>query len=433
MTKILQTVFGVFLCFNVLAESSFTNLTPTNAYTNQKGEVDYEEYRRRVENLNTGSFKYVFNDRVAHYIREYVDLARPSTEHILGMTSVYFPIFERYLAQYNVPSDLRFLPIIESAMNAKAVSYAGAAGLWQFMPGTGAMYSLERSRSIDERLDVYQSTEAAAKYLSELNSYFNDWHLALAAYNCGPGNVNRAIKRSYGSDFWSIRAFLPRETQNYVPKFIAAAYVANYYYLHDLIPSEQPNEFKNTDTLHLHQFTSFYDLSQKTGVNIQTIRFLNPAYKEDYVPASNYKSYTVTLPLWYLSQIKSYSPERLNALKMPDNASIAMSRNTDMNNFIRIGSPIYAEGEMPAPVFIDDIKGVESLRPVKLATTNSSHLDIKKGLDNTIYYSIEARDDYAKIAKKFKGMTAARLERLNMYKPLIKGEYIKIPKDMLAK
>jgi membrane-bound lytic murein transglycosylase D len=200
---------------------------------------------------------------------------------------VYFPNIESKIIEKNLPIEIKFLSIVESALQPAARSSVGAVGLWQFMKSTARMYGLEIDSHVDERRDVEKSTDAALQYLSDLNERFGDWTLALAAYNCGPGNVRKAMRRSGGKDYWSIRKYLPRETRNYVPKFIAMTYLMNYYSDHDLSPQYPDELFVKTRKLLITEGITFSKVSALTGVPMETIEYYNPSYIGHYVPRSS--------------------------------------------------------------------------------------------------------------------------------------------------
>ncbi len=236
-----------------------------------------------------------YNNSIRSFIDLYTERRRGTTEKILGLGKYYFPIFEDILNEYNIPLELKYLAVIESALNTSATSRVGAAGLWQFMPSTGKMYGLEVNSLVDERRDPIKSTHAAALYLKDLYRIYNDWSMAIAAYNCGPGTVNRAIRRSGGKrDFWSLYPYLPAETRSYVPIFIAANYVMNYYPQHNLCPAEIEMPVY-TDTVHVEKRVNFKNISEILQIPIEDLRVLNPQYRKDIVP----EGYTLNLPTHY--------------------------------------------------------------------------------------------------------------------------------------
>jgi membrane-bound lytic murein transglycosylase D len=232
---------------------------------------------------------------VKSYISTYVIKKSDKANAMLGRRLTYFPLFEQKLKEQGLPQDLKYLAVVESALNPLAVSHAGAVGLWQFMPATGEEYGLYLSKAVDERVDPVQSTEAAVKYLKNLHRQYNDWALALAAYNSGPGRVNAAIKRARSRNFWRIQAFLPTETRNYVPAFIAASYICNYHLLHGLHPQYPDQDEQMTAYLKIFETLTFREIANATGVEYTVIKNLNPAYRRDYVPGSP-SGYYVVLP-----------------------------------------------------------------------------------------------------------------------------------------
>ncbi|MCB0535343.1 MAG: transglycosylase SLT domain-containing protein [Lewinellaceae bacterium] len=261
-------------------------------------------------------------DGVVHsYIRTYVQVKSQKTAVMLGRRLTYFPLFEEKLKEHGLPEDLKYLAVVESALNAKAVSRVGATGLWQFMPYTGKDYDLRQNTTVDERSDAVKSTEAAVKYLKNLYNQYNDWALALAAYNSGPGRVNSAIKRAHSRDFWKLQRFLPKETRNYVPAFIAATYICNYFPMHNLELVEPDYDEQLTNYVKVFENISFRDIADATGLDYGVIRTLNAGFKRDYVPASE-DGYYVLLPervmpsfLRYLNGLggRRYTVEGLNA------------------------------------------------------------------------------------------------------------------------
>ena len=234
------------------------------------------------------------NDVTRKFIDNYSTRMKGSVAIMLGSANFYNPIFEEALERYGLPLELRYLPVIESALRPTATSRAGAAGLWQFMIGTGKRYGLEVNTLVDERRDPIKSSEAAAHYLSDLYDMFGDWGLAIAAYNCGEGNVQKALTRSgnqEGADFWSIYNRLPRETRGYVPAFIAATYIMNYYCEHGIVPHEATLPLES-DTVVVSREVSFAQIASKCHVSVDELRAINPQYRKDIVPAD----YTLRLP-----------------------------------------------------------------------------------------------------------------------------------------
>ena len=252
-------------------------------------------YIARLNRINT-SLKIPYNDVVRSYIIYYTQkMSRAKIAKIVGLSSYYLPIFEEIFDQYGLPQELAKVSVIESALNPMAVSRARAAGMWQFMRSTGTQYGLEIDEYVDERFDYIEETHAAAKYLRDAYAIFGDWSLAIASYNCGPGNVNKAIKRAGGGrDFWDVYRYLPRETRGYVPAFIAAMYTIAYYKLHDIVPSHIDTP-PQVDTFHVNNNLHFGQISECIGISVDMLRNLNPEYVKDIVPGKT-KTRVIKLP-----------------------------------------------------------------------------------------------------------------------------------------
>ncbi|MDR3262431.1 MAG: transglycosylase SLT domain-containing protein [Tannerella sp.] len=227
-----------------------------------------------------------YNPVVRKCIDLYAGRRRELMRYMMGMADFYFPIFEQVLDQYDLPIELKYLSVVESALNPRALSRVGAAGIWQFMLPTAKIYGLEINSLIDERLDPYKATHAACRYFKDMYAVYGDWHLVLAAYNCGPGNVNKAIRRSGGkTGFWEIYPYLPRETRLYVPFFIAATYVMSYHCEHNLCPIRTSLSMAS-DTLMINRMLHFRQVAEVLNVDIELIRILNPQYKREIIPGN---------------------------------------------------------------------------------------------------------------------------------------------------
>lgn len=236
-----------------------------------------------------------YNDIVRKFIDTYTVRLRGQVSFMLSACNFYMPIFEEALDAYGLPLELKYLPIIESALNPSAVSRAGASGLWQFMLSTGKLYGLESNSLVDERRDPIKATWAAARYLKDMYDIYKDWNLVIAAYNCGPGNINKAIRRANGkTDYWEIYNYLPRETRGYVPAFIAANYVMTYYCKHNICPMET-NIPKATDTVQVTRDLHFQQIADLCHVPLDEIKSLNPQYKRNIIPGLS-KPRTLRLP-----------------------------------------------------------------------------------------------------------------------------------------
>lgn len=267
---------------------SKTYLQPDNDCNLKDENVTYPKdvYIERLKRL-PNVMEMPYNDIVQKFIDRYTGRLRHSVSYMLGASNFYTPIFEEALEAYGLPLELKYLPVIESALNPQATSRVGAAGLWQFMVATGKQYGLEVDSLVDERRDPVKSSYAAAQYLRDLYKIFGDWSLVIAAYNCGPENINKAIHRANGeADYWKIYPYLPRETRGYVPAFIAANYVMNYYCEHNICPMRTQLPAK-TDTIIVSRDVHLKQIAEVCGVDIDELRSLNPQYRRDIVNGSN--------------------------------------------------------------------------------------------------------------------------------------------------
>lgn len=239
-----------------------------------------------------------FNETVKNYMLLYAEKMPTKMAHMLALASYYFPIFEETLSRYGMPIELKYMAVIESALNPVAVSRAGAKGMWQFMYTTARNYGLEINSYVDERLDPFKAVDAAARYMYDSYRIFGDWNLAISSYNCGAGNVNKAIKRCGGNkDFWSVYEYLPRETRGYVPAFVGAMYAFTYYKEHGITPDpvQMP---AHLDTFQINRMLHFQQVQDLTGISVQELRDLNPQYVHDIIPG-NLKTYILRLPFKY--------------------------------------------------------------------------------------------------------------------------------------
>ena len=312
-----------------------------------------------------------FNEIVKKHIEAYTTRLRNKVSFILAAANFYMPLFEEALDTYDLPLELKYLPIIESALNPTALSRQRASGLWQFMLKTGKIYGLENNSLVDERRDPIKSTWAAARYLKDLYNIYKDWNLVLAAYNCGPGNVNKAIRRAGGAtDYWEIYPFLPKETRGYVPGFIAANYVMNYYCEHGICPMETQLP-ETSDTIHIHKDLNLNQVAGVCNIDIEQLRSLNPQYKKDIVPG-NSKPYILRLP------------------------------NNTANQFIELQDSIYA------------YKANQYLTKRKTVAVNENNTG-KGNTGNATYHKIRQGDNLGKIAAKY-GTTVNQLRKLNNLK-----------------
>ena len=302
MTYDLDSLLNLYMAKTYLDEQD-CNMKDVNP------EYSKEEYVDRLYRMPC-VMEMAYNDVVQKFIDRYSGRLRRSISYMLGASNFYMPIFEEALEMYQLPLELKYLPIIESALNPKAVSRVGAAGLWQFMPATGKQYGLKLNSLVDERRDPVLASQAAARYLRDLYKIFGDWNLVIAAYNCGPENINKAIRRANNTtslkgengeplpvvkDYWHIYPYLPRETRGYVPAFIAANYIMTYYSLHNICPMTTRLPAKS-DTVMVSRNVHLEQVAEVVGLNIDLLRSLNPMYRRDIVPGATEPS-PLRLPL----------------------------------------------------------------------------------------------------------------------------------------
>lgn len=280
----------------LIEDSSFSNV-----YKYEEGFIpSFSDsiYEARIGILNAETpIELTYNKTVKSYILLYGKRKRELTMKMLGLSKIYFPFFEEQLDRFNIPLELKYLAIVESALNPRAGSRVGAKGLWQFMYGTGKVYGLKVTSYIDDRFDPIKSTVAACQHLSDLYDIYDDWSLALAAYNSGAGNVNRAIRRAGGvKNYWAIWPFLPRETRGYVPAFIAVTYIMNFAAEHNLFPRDPGMLYMGIDTVTVRDVLSFDQISEMLEIPMADVKFLNPQYKLGVIPATHGKKYKLHLP-----------------------------------------------------------------------------------------------------------------------------------------
>ena len=353
-------------------------------------------------------------------------------ERILGLATYYIPIFEEIFDQYDMPLELTAMAVIESALNTKAVSRARAKGMWQFMYSTAKRYGLTINSYVDERFDPIASAHAAARYLRDSYLIFGDWSLAIASYNCGAGNVNKAIRRSGGSkDFWEIYPYLPRETRGYVPSFFAALYAMKYYKEHNLTPEFIPMP-PHTDTIKVNKMLHFEQIAHYTGASIEELRTHNPQYLHDIIPGTE-KEYILQLPYQYTGafidhekEIYAYkdsvyfSPAAMKQIQQSAEPSkithrvkrgetlshIALRYGVTVKNIQRwngIGTRI-REGQRLAIYTNGSGPSAKSSSGGKVSTSVSN---------GYVMYTVRSGDNLWNIAKKFSGVSVSDIQRLN--------------------
>lgn len=277
---------------------TYLHADTTNHMRDVNPVFDTDVYKSRLKRMPT-IIEMPYNDVVQKFIDLYSGRRRRSVSFMLGASNFYMPIFEQALETYDMPLELKYLPVIESGLNPKAVSRVGATGLWQFMLGTGKRYGLKVNSLVDERRDPVKASYAAARYLKDLYKIFGDWNLVIAAYNCGPDKINKAIHRANSKDYWQIYPYLPEETRGYVPAFIAANYIMTYYCDHNIAPMLTDLPVK-TDTVLVNRDVHFQQVAQVLGMDIDQIRELNPQYRRDIVNGSSEPS-DLRLPCDYIN------------------------------------------------------------------------------------------------------------------------------------
>ncbi len=302
-----------------LVNSWYVKLAMQNNHGQFEGDSTGIEYSDSVYNDRLSRvysiIKLPFNSIIRNHIHVYTIKQRDKFSAVLGLKDYYFPMIEDIFDSYGIPVELKYMAVIESALNVNAVSRAGATGLWQFMYSTGRMYGLTINSLVDERRDPVKATHAAAKYIKDLYNIYNDWILVIAAYNCGPGNVNKAIRRSGNKkDYWEIYYRLPRETRGYIPQYVAATYAVNYFEEHKIRPLPL-NIPVATDTIMLNKDIHLTQISEVMGIPIGELKALNPQYRTGLVPGSS-KPFALTLPLNHLGDfidlndtIRNYKPD----------------------------------------------------------------------------------------------------------------------------
>ena len=416
--------------------------------------VPDEVYIDRIKKMNS-FITLPYNDIVRNYIILYSEKMPTKMSSILGLSKYYMPIFDEVFDKYNMPEELKAMAVIESALNPLAVSRAGAKGMWQFMYSTAKIYGLTINSFVDERLDPVKSAEAAARYLKDSYEIFGDWNLAIASYNCGAGNVNKAIRRSGGKRaFWDIWPYLPRETRGYVPAFVGALYAMTYYKEHGIRPSviQMP---EHIDTFKVNKMLHFGQINELTGVPMDQIKNLNPQYKHQIIPG-NEKEYILRLPYKYTNayiehedSIHTYkadvffnpvtikkikdggdgerivykvkSGDYLGKIAGKYRVSVAQIKrwNNLKSNDICIGQKliIYRGGNAPS----------SSASSANAKSSSSSSVD--PNADYTIYTVKDGESLYL-IAKKFPGVSAQNIMDFNRIGSNIKpGMKLKIPKQ----
>ena len=422
-------------------------------------------YIERIKKMNS-FISLPYNDIVRNYIIKYSEKMPTSISKILGLCEYYMPIFQEIFNQYDMPEELRAMAVIESAMNPLATSRVGAKGMWQFMYSTAKSYGLHIDSFVDERVDPIKSAHAAAQYLQDAYEIFGDWNLAIASYNCGAGNVNKAIRRSGSRAFWDLWPYLPRETRGYVPAFVGALYTMNYYKEHGIRPAAVATP-EHVDTFHINKMLHLKQVSDLTGAPLEDLKNLNPQYRHEIIPGND-RQYILRIPYKYtnaflenedsLYRHKSdvyFNPVTIKKIKEDGDGvrivyrvksgdylgKIAINHGTTVakikkwnnlkSNDIRVGQRliIYRGGQAPASASSSTAKPAASsaAKPATSASAAKPASSIPAGTAYTTY-TVKSGDSLYSIAKQFPGVSAQNIMDFNGISTNIKpGMKIKIP------
>ena len=397
-------------------------------------ELPTDTLKKRLAELDAKTpFNIEYNPSLESVIKNFLKNRRKSLQRLMKLSDFYFPMFEKELDNKNIPLEIKYLAIVESALKPRAKSRVGATGLWQFMFATGKQFGLDVSSYVDERSDPIKSTEAACKYLASLYRIFGDWDLALAAYNSGPGNVTKAIRRSgVYKNYWNIRGFLPRETAGYLPSFLATMYIFEYAEEHGFNPPGKELAYIKTDTIRVKQMITLDQVSELTGINIEELQFLNPSYKLDIIPVIKGENYYIRLPREHVGafvnneeQIYAYAKEEFDKREKP----LPQFFNSDQKIRYRVRSGDYL-GKIARiyGVRVSDIKRWNGLRsnnlrigqrltiyPRKPGTVkNISKPDKTADINpNAKTYKVKPGDSLWSISQKFPGVSIENIRDWN--------------------
>ncbi|HZK08874.1 MAG TPA: LysM peptidoglycan-binding domain-containing protein [Bacteroidales bacterium] len=385
---------------------------------------------KRIAMLNRHSpFELTYNKTVGNFIDLYANRKRELSARLLGLSEVYFPMFEEILDSYNLPLELKYLAVVESALIPNAGSHAGAKGLWQFMYGTGKMYGLQVTSMVDDRYDPYKSTIAAAEHLRDLYAIYHDWSLVLAAYNSGAGNVNKAIRRSGGvKNYWAIWPYLPRETRGYVPAFIAVNYLMSFAPEHNLFPVDPGILYNGIDTVMVNRTLSFDQISEYLNMPIGDIQFLNPSFKLGIIPADSTSIYVLRLPRdviaefvsnedaiynykstkglahdQMLKQIEAAKQRQVHVVRSGENLSTIANRYRCSVSSLRSWNNLRGNTIHPGQKLI--VHAGADAPSAASAAAPAAQREVTAKAENKTYHTVKSGENLGLIAKKYKCST----------------------------
>lgn len=414
---------------------SITRIRENQFYYDEVKNIDLptDTLKKRLAAINARTpFNVEYNPSLESVIKRYLKRHKPTMEKLMAVSQFYFPMFEERLDSYDIPLEMKYLAIVESALRPRARSRVGATGLWQFMFATGKIFDLEVNSYVDDRMDPIAATEAACAYLSQLYDIHGDWDLALASYNSGPGNVSKAIRRSGGyKNYWNIRHNLPRETAGYVPAFLATMYLFEYADEHGYRTEKAPANYFATDTIHIKQAITLDQVSTLIGVPLETVQFLNPQYKLDVIPVVENKQYYIRLPIEYVGKfvnneeaIYAFAKAELDKREKP--LEEVLAADAQVRYRVRSGD------------YLGKIANKYGVRVSQIKNWNNLHSNaLKIGQRLTIYprtpvansavsskpkkvvpqgrktYTVRQGDSLWKIANKFPGVSVANIKVWN--------------------
>ena len=422
--------------------------------------VSDEEMMRRLEAMNS-FISLPFNENVKNYIILYSEKMPSRMGRVLGLSNYYFPIFEDILNRYDLPEELKYMAVVESMLNPTATSHAGAKGIWQFIYRTAKSYGLEINSYVDERMDIEKSMDAAARYLRDAYRIFGDWALAISSYNCGAGNVSKAIRRAGGSkDYWAIYRYLPRETRGYVPAFVGAMYAMTYSKEYGIVPQNVGMPVQ-TDTFEIKKNLHFAQINGKIGVPMEDLRQLNPQYFNDIIPGSNH-SYTLKIPVSWtktfmdtpIDSIYAFKSDSLLSQKIVKDVKRAGTQSSQQRISYKVKSGDYL-GRIASryKVSVNQLKKWNNLRssnirvgqilyiypngsyPTTTSSSSASKSSSKtsasssKSKSSSVTYTVKSGDSLYKIAKKYPGISADNIKKANGLKNnnIRPGQKLRIP------